>query len=38
VNAIEFRKLLTRRKVDAPEPLVAAYPERLERAGVAAVS
>lgn len=38
VNAIEFRKLLTRRKVEAPEPLVTAYPERLERRGVASVS
>jgi uncharacterized protein YecE (DUF72 family) len=36
VNALQFKKLMTRRKIVAPEPLVEAYPEALEAVAVPA--
>jgi uncharacterized protein YecE (DUF72 family) len=38
VNALQFKKMLTRRKVEAPAPLAAAYPDALAEAGVSVPS
>jgi uncharacterized protein YecE (DUF72 family) len=34
VNALEFEKLATRRKVKVPDPLAESYPDALEEAGL----